>query len=117
MSGNAGDEGWRKGAYDLAQKAVHGSTRMLVFIAIPSHTHEHTSSAQRVRHKQEQSEEEIDCHHQDSNQGPSLVASDAVTTELWCRHHPSRDRLKFSSDIVSHTLCESTLVGVAQTSL
>ena len=28
------------------------------------------------------SEEIIDCHHQDSNQGPSLEASDALTTEL-----------------------------------
>ena len=40
----------------------------------------------------------IDCYHQDSNQGPSLVASDALTTELWCSCHPSRDRSTFSSD-------------------
>ena len=38
----------------------------------------------RERHKRGKSEEKIDCHHQDSNQGPSLVASDALTTELWC---------------------------------
>ena len=36
----------------------------------------------RERDKREKSEEKIDCHHQDSNQGPSLVASDALTTEL-----------------------------------
>ena len=35
----------------------------------------------RERDKREKSEEKIDCHHQDSNQGPSLVASDALTTE------------------------------------
>ena len=29
----------------------------------------------RERDKREKSEEKIDCHHQDSNQGPSLVAS------------------------------------------
>ena len=29
------------------------------------------------------SEENIDCHHQDSNQGPSLEASGTLTTELW----------------------------------
>ena len=34
----------------------------------------------RERDKREKSEEKIDCHHQDSNQGPSLVASDALTT-------------------------------------
>ena len=38
----------------------------------------------RERDKREKSEEKIDCHHQDLNQGPSLVASDALTTELWC---------------------------------
>ena len=32
----------------------------------------------RERDKREKSEEKIDCHHQDSNQGPSLVASDAL---------------------------------------
>ena len=35
----------------------------------------------RERHKREKSEEKIDCHHQDSNQGPSLVPSDALNTE------------------------------------
>ena len=67
--------------------------------------------------KFEQCEEQIDCHHEDSNQGPLLVASDAVTTELWCRRHPSRDCPAFSSDFVPHTLCESTPVDVTQTSL
>ena len=43
----------------------------------------------RERDKREKSEEKIDCHHQDSNQGPSLVASDALTTELWCSRHLS----------------------------
>ena len=37
----------------------------------------------RERRKREKSEERIDCHHQDSNQEPSLEASDALTTELW----------------------------------
>ena len=41
------------------------------------------------------SEEKL-THHQDSNQGPSLEASDALTTELWCSCHPSRDRSTFS---------------------
>ena len=62
----------------------------------------------RERHKWEKSEEKIDCHHQDSNQGPSLEASDALTTELRCSHHPSRDRSTFSSDFVTHTSCECT---------
>ena len=45
-------------------------------------------ASSRERHKREKSEEKIDCHHQDSNQGPSLVATDALTTELWCsRQH------------------------------
>ena len=57
----------------------------------------------RERDKREKSEEKIDCHHQDSNQGPSLVASDALTTELWCSRHPSRGRSTFSSDFVTHT--------------
>ena len=43
------------------------------------------------RDKREKSEEKIDCHHQDSNQGPSLVASDALTTELWCSLVSSED--------------------------
>ena len=51
----------------------------------------------RERDKREKSEEKIDCHHQDLNQGPSLVASDALTTELWCSRHPSRDCSTFSS--------------------
>ena len=59
------------------------------------------------RDKREKSEEKIDCHHQDSNQGPSLVASDTLTTELWCSRHPSRDCSTFSSDFVTHTSCES----------
>ena len=59
----------------------------------------------RERDKREKSEEKIDCHHQDSNQGPSLVASDALTTELWCSRHPSRDCSTFSSDFVTHTSC------------
>ena len=54
----------------------------------------------RERDKREKSEEKIDCHHQDSNQGPSLVASDALTTELWCSRHPSRGRSTFSSDFI-----------------
>ena len=65
-------------------------------------------SGLRERDKREKSEEKIDCHHQDSNQGHSLVASDALTTELWCSRHPSRDRSTFSSDFVTHTSCEST---------
>ena len=71
----------------------------------------------RERDKREKSEEEIDCHHQDSNQGPSLVASDALTTELWCTRHPSRGRSTFSSDFVTHTSCESTQAGGTQPSL
>ena len=67
--------------------------------------------------KREMSEEKIDCHHQDSNQGPSLVASDALTTELWCSRHPSRGRSTFSSDFVTHTSCESTQAGGTQPSL
>ena len=56
----------------------------------------------RERDKREKSEEKIDCHHQDSNQGPLLVASDALTTEtLWCSRHPSRDCSTFSSDFVT----------------
>ena len=58
----------------------------------------------RERDKREKSEEKIDCHHQDSNQGPSLVASDALTTELWCSRHPSRDCSTFSSDFVTFPL-------------
>ena len=65
----------------------------------------------RERDKREKSEEKIDCHHQDSNQGPSLVASDALTTELWCSRYPSRGRSTFSSDFVTHTSCESTQAG------
>ena len=42
------------------------------------------SNGLRERHKREKSEEKIDFHHQDSNQGPSLIASDALTTELRC---------------------------------
>ena len=71
----------------------------------------------RERDKREKSEEKIDCHHQDSNQGPSLVASDALTTELWCSRHPSRDCSTFSSDFVTHTSCESTQAGGTQPSL
>ena len=71
----------------------------------------------RERDKREKSEEKIDWHHQDSNQGPSLVASDALTTELWCSRHPSRDRSTFSSDFVTHTSCESTQAGGTQPSL
>ena len=71
----------------------------------------------RERDKREKSEEKIDCHHQDSNQGPSLVASDALTTELWCSRHPSRDCSTFSSDFVAHTSCESTQAGGTQPSL
>ena len=71
----------------------------------------------RERDKREKSEEKIDCHHQDSNQGPSLVASDALTTELWCSRHPSRGRSTFSSDFVTHTSCESTQAGGTQPSL
>ena len=41
----------------------------------------------RERDNREKSEEKIDCHHQDLNQRPSLVASDALTTELWCSRH------------------------------
>ena len=70
----------------------------------------------RETHKREKSEEKIDCHHQDSNQGPSLVASDALTTELWCSRHPSRDRSTFSSDFVTHTSCESAQAGGTQPS-
>ena len=51
----------------------------------------------------EKSEERMDCHHQDSNQGPSLVPSVALTTELWLSRHPSRGRSTFSSDFVTHT--------------
>ena len=58
----------------------------------------------RERDKREKSEEKIYCHQQDSNQGPSLVASDALTTELWCSRHPSRGRSTFSSDFVTHKL-------------
>ena len=61
-----------------------------------------TFTGWRERHKPEKSEEKIDCHHQDSKQGPSLVASDALTTELWCSRHPSRDNSTFSSDFVTH---------------
>ena len=68
----------------------------------------------RERDKREKSEEKIDCHHQDTNQGPSLVASDALTTELWCSRHPSRDCSTFSSDFVTHTSCESTQAGGTQ---
>ena len=71
----------------------------------------------RERDKREKSEEKIDCHHQDSNQGPSLVASDALTTELWCSRHPSRGRSTFSSDFMTHTSCESTQAGGTQPSL
>ena len=71
----------------------------------------------RERDKREKSEEKIDCHHQDSNQGPSLVASDALTTELWCSRHPSRGRSTFFSDFVTHTSCESTQAGGMQPSL
>ena len=71
----------------------------------------------RERDKREKSEEKIDCHHQDSNQGPSLVASNALTTELWCSRHPSRDCSTFSSDFVTHTSCESTQAGGTQPSL
>ena len=39
--------------------------------------------------------ERIDCHHQDSNQGPSHMASDALP-KLWCnRHHQKHEYLKF----------------------
>ena len=68
----------------------------------------------RERDKREKSEEKIDCHDQDSIQGPSLVASHALTTELWCSRHPSRDRSTFSSDFVTHTSCESTQAGGTQ---
>ena len=68
----------------------------------------------RERDKREKSEEKIDCHHQDSNQGPSLAASDALTTELWCSRHPSRGRSTFSSDFVTHTSYESTQAGGTQ---
>ena len=69
------------------------------------------------RQKKRQKRQKIDRHHQDSNQGPSLVASDALTTELWCSRHPSRDRSTFSSDFVTHTSCESTQAGGTQPSL
>ena len=36
----------------------------------------------RERDEREKSEEKIDCHHQDSNQGPSLVANDALTINV-----------------------------------
>ena len=71
----------------------------------------------RERDKREKSEEKIDRHHQDSNQGPSLAASDALTTELWCSRHPSRGCSTFSSDFVTHTSCESTQAGGTQPSL
>ena len=54
----------------------------------------------RERDKRERSEEKIDCHHQGSNQGPSLVASDALTTELWCSRHPV--------NVFSLSLCTAT---------
>ena len=74
---------------------------------MPNYTHVFTGL--RERRKREKSEEKIDCHHQDSNKGPSLVASDALTTELWCSSYPSRDRRsEFFSDFVTHTSCEST---------
>ena len=61
----------------------------------------------RERDKRERSEEKIDCHHQDSNHGPSPVASDALTTELRCSRQPSN----IFSDFVTHTSCESTQAG------
>ena len=75
------------------------------------------STGLRERHKREKSEQIIDCHHQDSNHGPSLVAGDALTAELWYSRHPSRDRSTFSSDFVTHTSCESTQAGGTQPSL
>ena len=43
-----------------------------------------TFTGLRERRKRGKSEEKIDCHHQNSDQGSLLVASDALATELWC---------------------------------
>ena len=64
----------------------------------------------RERCKRERSEEEIDCHHQDSNQGRSLEADAALTTELWCSCHGFFSHLEQSLFALVQTLMHCCVV-------
>ena len=67
-----------------------------------------------MREWEREKSEKIDCHQQDSNQGPSLEASDALTSELWCSCHPSRDRSTISPDFVTALKVRADFLELAE---